>query len=62
MKTAIRAFAMSIALAGLLTSTSAAPRNLSANQSAFMAGPGPLSLPAPGCGPGVPTCTQFVGL
>ena len=62
MKTAIRAFAMSIALAGLLTSTTAASRNLSASQSAFMAGPGPLSLPAPTCGPGVPTCTQFVGL
>lgn len=62
MKVAIRAFAMSVALAGLLTATSPASHGLSVSQSAFMAGPGPLSLPAPTCGPGVPTCTQFIGL
>lgn len=55
MKFALRAFAMFIVVAGLLAA--AAPSVASpATVSAAMIGPGPLGLPAPGCGPGIPTC------
>lgn len=58
MKLFVRCFALTIACAGLaaasLSSTSVQP--VSNHLSAVVSGPGPMSLPVPGCGPGVPTC------
>jgi hypothetical protein len=58
MKLAIRIFAMTIALAGLVSSSfsTASPRNLPSHLAPVTAGPGPLSLPVPFCAPGVPGC------
>lgn len=58
MKMTIRIFAMTIALAGLFSSSlsSASTPAIPSHLSAFAAGPGPLTLPIPTCGPGVPTC------
>jgi len=58
MKTTIRIFAMTVALAGLVSSSfaPASSRTIPSHLSAFSSGPGPLSLPIPTCGPGVPGC------
>ncbi len=59
MKIAIRIFAMTIAVTGLVSSSFApAPaRTLPSHIAAVSLGPGPLSLPVPFCAPGVPGCT-----
>jgi hypothetical protein len=58
MKTTIRIFAMTVALTGLVSSSfSPAPgRIIPSHLSAYSSGPGPLSLPIPTCGPGLPGC------
>lgn len=55
MKLALRVFTMIVVLAGI-TAASMAPASAMPSNSASLAGPGPLSLPAPTCGPGIPTC------
>lgn len=59
MKLAVRVFSLLIVFAGLATASvssaslaSELPNHLSASASRF----GPLNLPVPQCGPGVPTC------
>lgn len=56
MKLAIRIFAMIVVIAGLTgaSASSATPNAVSSHLSATMNGPGPLNLPGPGCGPGIP--------
>jgi len=56
MYTAIRIFAMTVALAGLVSSSFASPswQPVPSPVSAYSAAPGPLSIPAP-CFPGM-TC------
>ena len=58
MKIAVRIFAMTIAVTGLVSSSFApAPaRAINSPAAAVAMGPGPLSLPVPMCGPGVPGC------
>lgn len=57
MKFALRVFTMTIAFAGLTAaSMSPASSQTTPNHLNAMVGPGPLGLPAPGCGPGIPTC------
>jgi len=58
MRIVIRIFAMSVALAGLATSSFSSPamQTIPSHLSATAHGHGPLSLPIPTCGPGVPTC------
>ena len=53
MKLAIRVAAFAIALAGLVSAPYSSAITVSASSAAFMSGPGPLSIPAPGCGPGI---------
>jgi len=53
MKLAIRVAALAIALAGLVSAPYSSAATLSGTNAAFMSGPGPLSLPAPTCGPGI---------
>jgi hypothetical protein len=63
MKLALRSLAMFVVVAGL-TAASTPSMGSAANPnsvSVAVADPGPLSLPAPGCGPGVPTCPQGPG-
>lgn len=59
MKLVIRIFAMCVVFTGLTAAsfTPADSLTLPSHLSAVMLGPGPLSLPIPTCGPGVPTCT-----
>lgn len=57
MKLFLRAFAMMVVVAGLTSASMSSASSLGVNTvSTAMVGPGPLSLPAPSCGPGVPTC------
>ena len=57
MKITVRVFTMLVVFAGLaLASVSSANAN-SSSQTAVL-GPGPLGLPIPQCGPGIPGCTQ----
>lgn len=56
MKIAIRIFAMTIAVTGLVSSSYAPAPAFSSQAAAVAIGPGPLSLPVPFCGPGVPGC------
>lgn len=58
MKIAVRVFTMLVVFAGLaLASVSSANNKAMANQSSvnFM-DPGPMGLPVPQCGPGIPGC------
>lgn len=58
MKIAVRVFTMAVVFTGLtLASLNSASASTAQPASAY-AGPGPLSLPVPQCGPGVPTCPQ----
>jgi len=63
MKFALRAFAMFVVITGLMAASAptAGTPMLASHLSVAMSGPGPLSLPTPGCGPGVPTCPQNAG-
>lgn len=60
MKIAVRAFTMFVVFAGLaLASVSSANTNTAkaaSQPSAAAVDPGPLGMPVPECGPGVPTC------
>ena len=58
MKTTIRIFALTVALTGLVASSfsPASVRLTPCHLSAVSSDPGPLSLPIPTCGPGVPFC------
>jgi len=58
MKFALRFFAMLVVFAGLATASlpSVSSQVLPSHLSAAAAGPGPLTLPAPVCQPGIPTC------
>lgn len=58
MKIAVRVFAMLVVFAGLaLASVSSADAKAASNQSsAALMDPGPLGLPVPQCGPGIPGC------
>lgn len=58
MKTTLRIFAFTVALAGLISSSfsSTSTAMLPSHLSAFASGPGPLGLPVPTCDPSVPTC------
>lgn len=59
MKIAVRAFAMLVVFAGLaLASVSSANAKVEGNSSATFMDPGPLGLPVPECGPGIPGCTN----
>ena len=60
MKLAIRVAALTIALAGLISAPYASATTLSSPNAAFLSGPGPFSLPVPGCGPGI--CPTHPGL
>lgn len=54
MKFALRVFAMLVVLTGLSAApSSSASSMMSASQLTASVNPGPFSLPAPGCGPGV---------
>jgi hypothetical protein len=56
MKFTLRAFTMMIVFAGIAAASMSEAKTMPTYFS--ISGPGPLSLPAPGCGPGVPTCPQ----
>jgi hypothetical protein len=57
MKIAVRVFTMFVVFAGLaLASVSSANLKTATQPSAAAVDPGPLGLPVPQCGPGVPTC------
>ncbi len=58
MKVAIRVFTLVVVFAGLTGAsvTSASVSSIAGPLSASAFGPGPLGLPVPQCGPGVPTC------
>lgn len=59
MKIAVRVFTMFVVFAGLgLASVSSANVQAPSQPSAAAVDPGPLGLPIPECGPGVPTCPQ----
>jgi hypothetical protein len=59
MKIAVRVFTMCVVFSGLaLASLSSANVKATSQPSAAAVDPGPLSLPVPQCGPGVPTCPQ----
>lgn len=54
MKLALRVFAMFVVLTGLTAAPSSTANSLMlTSHLTASAGPGPFSLPAPGCGPGV---------
>ena len=53
MKLAIRVFALAVAVVGLVSVPYSSAATLSGTNAAFLSGPGPFSLPAPGCGPGI---------
>jgi hypothetical protein len=57
-KLALQSFAMLVVFIGLATTSfnSTYAPAISSHLSAAALGPGPLSLPIPTCGPGVPTC------
>ena len=55
MKFALRVFTMLIVFAGIAAASMSPARTMPA---AFSMLAGPLHVPAPGCGPGVPTCPQ----
>lgn len=63
MNLTIRIFAMTVALAGLVSSSfsSASTTVLPSHLSAYSSGPGPWSLPVPTCDPSLPTCGQYPG-
>ncbi len=54
MKLALRAFAMTVVLAGLVATPSSGSSLMLATNLTASADPGPFSLPIPICGPGVP--------
>lgn len=59
MKLALRVFAMMVVLTGLSAAPSSSASSLMmASHLTASVDPGPFSLPAPGCGPGVPGCPQ----
>jgi hypothetical protein len=60
MKLVLRVFAMMVVCTGLLT-VALAPSSIRrfSNASFVAVGPGPLTLPAPGCGPHIPTCPHI---
>lgn len=59
MKIVVRAFTMVIVFAGLaLASVSSANVKPASQPSSAMIDPGPLGMPVPQCGPGIPTCPQ----
>jgi len=62
MKIAVRVFTMFVVFAGLaLASVSSANVKAASQPSAAAVDPGPLGLPVPQCGPGVPTCGNGSG-
>jgi hypothetical protein len=58
MKFALRVFTMMIVFAGIAAASMSPANAMHASVGPSMVGPGPLGLPVPQCGPGVPTCPQ----
>jgi hypothetical protein len=59
MKIAVRVFAMLVVFAGLALASVSNVNVKAANLSSVAAvNPGPMGMPIPECGPGVPTCPQ----
>lgn len=58
MNATIRFIALTVALTGLVSSSfsSASDRMIPSHLAAISSGPGPLSLPIPGCDPSAPAC------
>jgi hypothetical protein len=56
MKFTLRVLTMMMVFAGIVAASMSPVRTMPAYFS--ISGPGPLHVPAPGCGPGVPTCPQ----
>ncbi len=63
MKTTVRVFTMFVVFAGLALASMSSANVKTASQlpSAAAVDPGPLGLPVPQCGPGVPTCPPSGG-
>lgn len=59
MKIAVRVFTMFVVFSGLaLASVSSANVKADSLPSTALVDPGPLGMPVPQCGPGIPTCPQ----
>jgi len=59
MKITVRVFTMLVVFAGLaLASVTSANVKATSQPSSAFVDPGPLGMPVPQCGPGIPTCPQ----